>query len=44
MMPLAILRAFFQARRMAETVPRCISPTPQVSAGTGNIICCDNFA
>jgi hypothetical protein len=44
MMPLAILRAFFQARRVAETVPRRMSPTLQVSAGTGNIICCDNFA
>ena len=44
LMPLAILRAFFQARRMAEAVPRAVSPVPQVSAGTGNIICCDNFA
>jgi hypothetical protein len=44
LMPLAILRAFFQARRMAEIAPRDMSPTPQVPAGTGNIICCDNFA
>jgi hypothetical protein len=29
---------------MAEIAPRDMSPTPQVSAGTGNIICCDNFA
>jgi hypothetical protein len=44
LMPLAILRAFFQARRVAEIAPRAISPAPQASAGTGNIICCDNFA
>ena len=44
MMPLAILRAFFQARRMAEAVPEAISPAPQVAAGTSNIVCCDNFA
>jgi hypothetical protein len=49
LMPLAILRAFFQARRMAEIAAQDISPTPQASApqvpaGTGNIVCCDNFA
>jgi hypothetical protein len=44
LMPLAILRAFFQARRMAEITPQALSPVPQVSASTGNIICCDNFA
>jgi hypothetical protein len=44
LVPLAILRAFFQARRMAEIAPRPTSPVPQVSAGADNIICCDNFA
>jgi hypothetical protein len=44
LMPLAILRAFFQARRMAEIAPRARSSMPQVSAGADNIICCDNFA
>jgi hypothetical protein len=44
LIPLAILRAFFQARRMAEIAPRATSPVPQVSAVTDNIVCCDNFA
>jgi hypothetical protein len=44
LMPLAILRAFFQARRTAEIAPRATSPVPQVSVGADNIICCDNFA
>jgi hypothetical protein len=44
LMPLAILRAFFHARRMAEIAPQDMSPTPQVSTATGNIVCCDNFA
>jgi hypothetical protein len=44
LMPLAILRAFFQARRIAELAPRAVSPVPQVPAGTSNIVCCDNFA
>ena len=44
LMPLAILRAFFQARRMTEIAPRETAPVPQVSAVTDNIVCCDNFA
>jgi hypothetical protein len=44
LMPLAILRAFFQARRTAEIAPRATSPVPQVSVGADNIIYCDNFA
>jgi hypothetical protein len=43
-MPLAILRAFCQARCMAEIAPRAVSPVPQVSAGPDSILCCDNFA
>jgi hypothetical protein len=47
LMAVAILRAFFQARRMAELAPRGprgMSPVPQVSADTASFICCDNFA
>jgi hypothetical protein len=44
LMPLAILRAFFQARRVVEIAPRATSPVPQVSAATDCIVCCDNFA
>jgi hypothetical protein len=44
LMPLAILRAFFQARRVAEMAPRATSPVPQVSSVTDSFVCCDNFA
>ena len=44
LMPLAILRAFFQARRMTEFAPRAISPVPQDSGVTDSFVCCDNFA
>jgi hypothetical protein len=44
LMPLAILRAFLQARRMAEIAPQAISAVPQIQTGAGIIICCDNFA
>jgi hypothetical protein len=44
LMPLAILRAFFQARRMAEIAPRATSPVPKVSTASDSIVCCDNFA
>ena len=44
LMPIAILRAFFQARRMTEIAPRATSAVPQVWAGTSNVVCCDNFA
>ena len=44
LMPIAILRAFFQARRMTETAPRATSPVPQVSTVADSILCCDNFA
>jgi hypothetical protein len=44
LMPLAILRAFFQARRMTEFAPRATSPVPQVSAAADGFVCCDNFA
>jgi hypothetical protein len=44
LMPLAILRAFLQARRMVEIAPQAISAVPQTQTGAGIIICCDNFA
>ena len=44
LMPLAILRAFFQARRMTEITPRATSSVPQASVATDSIVCCDNFA
>jgi hypothetical protein len=44
LMPIAILRAFFQARRMTEIAPRATSLVPQVSDATDSLVCCDNFA
>jgi hypothetical protein len=44
LMPLAILRAFFQARRMTDIAPRATSPAPQVSDVIDSILCCDDFA
>jgi len=44
LMAVAILRAFFQGRRMAEAAPRGTSPVPQVSAVADSFVCCDNFA
>ena len=43
-MPLAILRAFLQARRMADVAPRAASSVPQIAVGAGAAICCENFA
>jgi len=43
-MPLAILRAFLQARRMTDVAPRVASNVPQIAVGAGTAICCDNFA
>jgi hypothetical protein len=43
-LPLAILLAFVQARRMAETAPAVISVTPHVRPAPDSMICCDNFA
>jgi hypothetical protein len=47
LMAVAILRAFFQARRMTELAPygpRGVSPVPQIAVDTASIVCCDNFA
>jgi len=43
-LPLAILLAFLQARRTAETAPAAISVTPHVQPGPHSILCCGNFA
>jgi hypothetical protein len=44
-LPLAILTAFVEARRMASAVheirPRTV---PQIRAKSGHAVCCDNFA
>ncbi len=44
LMPLAILRAFLQARRMAEIAPAAVSAVPPVRTSADGIMCCDNFA
>jgi hypothetical protein len=44
LMSLAILRAFLQARRMAEIAPPTVSPVSQIQTGANQIMCCDNFA
>jgi hypothetical protein len=42
-MALAILRAFLQARRMAD-VPSRAASVPPIQADVGVPVCCDNFA
>ena len=44
LMPLAILRAFLQARRMADGALHVTSKVPQIAIGAGTAICCENFA
>jgi hypothetical protein len=44
LLPLAILLAFLQARRMAEAAPAAVSAVPAVCAAADGRICCDNFA
>ena len=44
-LPLAILSAFIEARRLSSVAREISSPTvPQVRLTTANTICCDNFA
>jgi hypothetical protein len=43
-MPLAIMRAFVEARRRTATTPEAVSMAPQVRPTVDGIICCDNFA
>ena len=44
-LPLAILGAFFEARRKNSLVRESGAPiVPQVRPASGSVICCDNFA
>ena len=43
-LPLTILLALLEARRMAETRPAVVSATPHVQPASDSMICCDNFA
>jgi len=43
-MPLAILLAFLQARRLAGVAARAIAAAPAIVPATDGLICCDNFA
>jgi hypothetical protein len=43
-LPLAILLAFLQARRMAEIAPPAMPTTPHMRPTPDGMICCDNFA
>lgn len=43
-MPLAILRAFLQARRMALAESRPAALVPVVEQGSAELVCCENFA
>jgi hypothetical protein len=43
-LPLAVLLAFLQARRMAEALPAPPLTTPHVRPASERTICCDNFA
>jgi hypothetical protein len=44
MLPLAILRAFVEARRRSTLVRQAVSAVPQVRPADERLICCDNFA
>ncbi len=43
-LPLAILRAFLEARRRNSVAPQIIAAVPQVRPAPDQIFCCDNFA
>ena len=43
-LPLAILLALLEARRMAKIAPAVVSATPHVQPASDSMICCDNFA
>jgi len=44
LLPLAILLAFLQARRMTGIAPESRAPVPAIQAAGIETICCDNFA
>lgn len=43
-LPLAVLRAFVQARRRSGAKPETASTVPRVRPTSDRMICCDNFA
>ena len=43
-LPLAILRAFLEARRRRSVTTQIISAVPQIPPPHAQLICCDNFA
>jgi hypothetical protein len=43
-MPLAVLAAFLQARRISGMAPVATSAVPTIRAAAHEMICCDNFA
>jgi hypothetical protein len=43
-LPLAILRAFVEARRRSKVATDGASGVPQLQPAAGGVLCCDNFA
>ncbi len=43
-LPLAILRAFVEARRRSKVAADSTSGIPQFQPAAGDVVCCDNFA
>jgi hypothetical protein len=43
-LPLAILRAFVEARRRSKVATDSASGVPQLRPAAGDVVCCDNFA
>jgi hypothetical protein len=43
-LPLAILRAFVEARRRSKATTKSASGIPQLQPAAGGAVCCDNFA
>ena len=44
LMPIALLQAFLQARRVNATVPQALSAVPAIETAGERFVCCDNFA
>jgi hypothetical protein len=43
-LPLAILRAFVEARRWSNVAIDSTSGVPRLQPAAGGVVCCDNFA
>ena len=43
-LPLAILRAFVEARRRSKVATEAAAGIPQLQPAAGGLVCCDNFA